>query len=158
MDSAQSDRQRMYTQFFMLANARNLDYLNSLERDSDIRAAVKKWMRGVNATEGELWRALLYVKDAYQFEDDDEIDEKDEETDEEMLDSLWMNVIACAGALSVTPEDLMTVTQSELVSLLVHANLHAHIPMKKSIAKQYIAYKQLLRKIEERGAKENGGK
>lgn len=65
MDSAQSDSQRMNTQFFMLAHARNLDYLNSLERDSDIRAAVKKWMRGVNATEGELWRALLYVKNAY---------------------------------------------------------------------------------------------
>lgn len=55
----------MNTQFFMLANARNLDYLNTLENDSDIRNAVKKWMKGVQATEGELWRALLYVKDAY---------------------------------------------------------------------------------------------
>ena len=73
-----------------------------------------------------------------------------------MLDQLWMNVIACAGALSVTPKDLMTVTQSELVALLVHANLHAKIPMKRSTAKHYIAYKQLLREIENRGKKENG--
>lgn len=63
-----------------------------------------------------------------------------------------MNVIACAGALSVAPKDLMTNTQSELVSLLIQANLHARIPMRQSMAKKYIAYKQLIRQIEERGA------
>jgi len=109
-DSAQSDRGQMNTQFFMLANARNLEYLNTLENDVDIRKAVKKWMKGVQATEGELWRALLYVKDAYSTFNDADEQRANTEEDDEILDRLWMNVIACAGALSVTPKDLMTVT------------------------------------------------
>jgi hypothetical protein len=97
------------------------------------------------------------VKDAYStFGNEEESNTSKDEDDDELLDKLWMNVIACAGALSVVPKDLMTVTQSELVALLVHANLHARMPMKKSVAKLYIAYKKLLREIEDRGKKENG--
>lgn len=67
------------------------------------------------------------------------------------MDTLWMNVIACAGALSVAPKDLMTVTHSELIALLIQANLHARFPMKQSVAKDYILYRQVMRKIEDRG-------
>lgn len=75
-DSAYSDSWRMTTQFFMLANARNVDYLNSLTTEKDIRKAVRQWASTIEATEGELWRALLYVKDAYSVSDDVEAEEK----------------------------------------------------------------------------------
>ena len=71
--------------------------------------------------------------------------------DETIMDMLWSNVITAAGALGVMPNDLKTHTQSELVGSLIEANIHAHIPMKQSIAKEYIAYRQIMRQIEDRG-------
>lgn len=57
-----STKWRVYTYFFMLANAKNLDYLDTLETPKAINKAVAKWLKGVSATEAELWRALWYVK------------------------------------------------------------------------------------------------
>ena len=74
---------------------------------------------------------------------------------EEAMDAMWYTVIAAAGAIGVAPDDLKTCTQSELVAALVEANLYARNPMKMSIAKDYIAYRQLLKEIEQRG-KDNG--
>ena len=63
---------------------------------------------------------------------------------------MWATVIAASGATGITPKDLKTLTQSEIVSILIQSNLHAKIPMKNSIAEDYIAYTQLIKKIEER--------
>lgn len=67
------------------------------------------------------------------------------------MNTLWMTVIASSGALGLSPDDLKTCTTSELVASLMQANLRARIPMKQSVAKDYIAYRQIMRKIEERG-------
>lgn len=152
-DSQFSSKMQMNTYFFMLANARDIEKLSKLTSPKDIQSAVKQWMKGVDATEGELWRALLYVKHA-----DAGIEESNEEVnEEEVMRRLWMTVIASAGALGIVPEQLKTTTQSELVALLIHANLMAGIPMKQSVAKDYIQYKQLLRSIEDRCNKEKEG-
>lgn len=157
-DAGQSDEQKMIVYFFMLAHAKDVKYLESLDNDAKILKEVKRWQKSVDATVGEMWRALLYVKRAYDFDCDEDTNEK--LSDEDFMEKLWMNVIACAGALSVTPDQLKCVTQSELVNLLIQANLHVRIPMKTSVAKDYIEYRQLMRKIEDRHNKkedkENG--
>ena len=146
---------RFVTYVFSLANARETDYLSRLTDVAEIRETVVKWASQISATEKELWRAVLYVRNAYRLDDEETI-EKDE-YDEDAMDALWMQVISCAGALGVVPKDLMTVTHSELVALLIQANIHARFPMKQSVAKDYILYKKVMRQIEDRGtkAKEN---
>lgn len=61
-DAAWTTQGQLHTHFFMLAHARDVDLLNTLERPSDINKAVKIWMKGVGATDDELLRAMLYVK------------------------------------------------------------------------------------------------
>lgn len=61
-DSAWTNDGRLETYFFMLANARNLDYLETLQRPKDIRNAVKQWKKRIDATHQELWRAMMWVK------------------------------------------------------------------------------------------------
>lgn len=105
-DSQFSSKQLMNTYFFMLANARNLEVLSQLTSPKDIQKAVKQWMKTVDATEGELWRALLYVKHA-------EVDlgeSKEEVREEDVMNRLWMTVIAAAGALGMVPDQLKTAT------------------------------------------------
>lgn len=151
-DAAWTNDGRLETYFFMLANARNLDYLETLQCPKDVRNAVKLWKEHVDATHQELWRAMMWVKygaDDVWKEMQDTI--HDEMNDEAAMDMLWSNVIVAAGALGVMPNDLKTHTQSELVAALIEANIHAHIPMKQSIAKEYMAYRQIMRQIEERG-------
>lgn len=110
-DAAWSTQGKMNTHFFMLANAKNLELLNSLTRPSEIRKAVKKWMKTVDATDGELWRALLWVKAGQNIEDiPDDVKIGDSVADDEIMDKLWMTVIAAAGALGVVPNDLKTCT------------------------------------------------
>lgn len=143
---------RITTYFFMLAHARSLDYLAALQSPKDIRNAVKEWKKRVGATERELWRAMMWAKygaNEVRAEYDEAI--KTTIDSEETMDALWYTVIAAAGALGVSPDDLKTCTHSELVASLVEANLYARNPMKMSIAKDYIAYRQLMKKIEERG-------
>ena len=45
----------------------------------------------------------------------------------------------------------MTRTQTELSYMLVQSYILAHIPIKQSVADNYIAYRMLIKKIEERG-------
>lgn len=134
----------------MLAHSRKLDVLTQLDNVKDIKKAVKEWKKKIDATEDELFRAMMYVKGDNIDELHDE--KKENLTDDEIMNKLWMTVISAAGALGVIPSDLKTVTQSELVSTLIQANIHARIPMKSSVAKEYIAYKQLLKQIEDRGS------
>ena len=160
-DAAFTSNGRLLTYFFMLANARNLDFLNTLQKPREIRAAVRKWKKQVDATQNELWRAMMWVKFGTE-ELEVEIQKKVEASidDEEAMDEMWFRVIMSAGALGVLPNDLKTHTMSELIGSLVQANLHARIPMKQSVAKDYMAYRQLMRQIEDRGTKkkevENG--
>ena len=160
-DAAFTSNGRLLTYFFMLANARNLDFLNTIQKPKDVRAAVKKWKKSIDATQDELWRAMMWVKFGTE-ELEVEIQKKVEASidDEEAMDEMWFRVIMSAGALGVLPNDLKTHTMSELIGSLVQANLHAKIPMKQSVAKDYMAYRQLMRQIEDRGTKkkevENG--
>ena len=160
-DAAFTSNGRLMTYFFTLAHARNLDFLNTLQKPKDVRAAVKKWKKSIDATQDELWRAMMWVK--FASEDlEVEIQKKVEASidNEEAMDEMWYRVIMSAGALGVLPNDLKTHTMSELIGSLVQANIHARIPMKQSVAKDYIAYRQLMRQIEDRGTKkkevENG--
>ena len=150
-DASLSNQWRMFTYLFMLANAKNLEILDGLQTPKQINKAVKKWMKTVDATEDELWRALFYVKFGYE---DPEI--KEEDVDENLCNQLWEIVCMTAGMMNVTPESLRTQTQSSLVKCLENSSLKAHLPMKRSVAEDYIKYRQLLRKIEDRGGKDNG--
>ena len=152
-DAAWSSDGRLMTYYFCLANARRLDLLSSLVVHSDIRKAVKEWKKKLQCTEDELWRGLCWVKYGDQSLEDN-IDKDKIQTsidDEQQMNAMWMTVIASSGALGLSPNDLKTFTQSELIGSLMQANLHARIPMKQSVAKDYIAYRQIMRKIEERG-------
>lgn len=152
-DAAWTTRGKLSTYYWMLAHACEPDAFEGLERAADIRKRVRAWRRRVFATEGELWRALLWVKSGETPVDAETAPAVVESSieDDEAHDKLWASIIAAAGALSMRPEDLRTATRDTLTSLLVAANLHAKIPVKTSVAKDYIAYKRLLREIEERG-------
>lgn len=151
-DAAWTTRGKLYTYYFCLAHATNPDVFEGLEEASKIRKAVRLWKCRVFATEGELWRALIWVRRG-ETASADETAKAPETTieEDEMMDALWANVFAAAGALSMRPKDLKTETRDSLTELLIQANLHSKIPMKASIAKDYIAYKAVLREIEERG-------
>jgi len=154
-NSTNSEDLRIMTYFFGLANALKLEYLFELKKPDDINKAVKEWMLTINATQAQLWRAMMWVKcgcEEAHIEEQKEIESTID--DEEQMNDLWRVVIQTAGALNKTPDDLKTMTQSTLVETLVEANAHARIPMKLSVAKDYIAYRQLLKKIEERKPKE----
>lgn len=152
-DAAYSDRGRLATYFFMLANAVDLDALFKLRLGDDIMKAVAEWTRKCTATDEELWRAMMWVKfgseDAADLLKDD--GPKCSLDDDELEDSLWMQIIAAAGACGTPIESLRTRTRSELIGTLVQANLRARIPMKQSVAKDYMAYRRILRQIEDRG-------
>lgn len=154
-DAAFTSKGRLMTYFFMLANARRIDYLNQFQRPKDIRREVKKWKSKLDSTEQELWRAMMWVKFGSN-EVEEEITNKinDSTENEQTMNDLWQNLITAAGSIGVTPDMLKTQTQSELVATLIQANIHARIPMKMSVAKDYIAYRLLLRNIEDRCMKE----
>lgn len=61
-DSAKSDAVRILTYVFGLVHARRLDVLSKLQTSDEIGDAVAEWAKGVNATENEIWRAMMYVK------------------------------------------------------------------------------------------------
>lgn len=154
-DAAFTSKGRLMTYFFMLANARRIDYLNQFQRPKDIRREVKKWKSKLDSTEQELWRAMMWVKFGSN-EVEEEITNKisDSTENEQTMNDLWQNLITAAGSIGVTPDMLKTQTQSELVATLIQANIHARIPMKMSVAKDYIAYRLILRNIEDRCMKE----
>ena len=147
---------RLYCYFFCLHHSRNLDVLDKLHDYKSIREAVRKWVKTLNCTDVELWRALLWVKfgsdDSYKIEQDDYINNTLK--DEKKMDLVWASVIAASGYTGLSINELKTLTQSELFSTIIQSNLHAKIPMKNSIAEDYISYTQLLKKIEDRHLKE----
>lgn len=93
-DAAWTAKGKLNTYYFMLAHARDVALLAPLQKPSDINKAVKVWIKSVSATEGELFRALLYVKHGYVYGDREENPHSD---DEESLDSIWSLLIMCSG-------------------------------------------------------------
>lgn len=160
-DSALTNEGRMLTYFFMMANSRHVEWLQNLTSPSEIRKAVKTWKKRVGATVDELWRACLYVKEGENSAAGKPAPATTLE-DEQQLDMLWSDLIVAAGALHMKPDDLKTCTRSVLVDMMIQASLFARVPMKKSIAQDYIAYRQVMKQIEDRAAenkkeqKENG--
>lgn len=160
-DASWTTRGKLDTYYWTLANATDPEAFDGLEDAAEIRRRVRQWKRKVFATEGELWRALLWVKSGETVNVEGEKVEGPQATkhetssieDDELIDNLWSSVIAAAGALSLRPQDLRTVTRDTLTELLIAANLHAKIPMKTSVAKDYIAYRQCLKEIESRGGR-----
>ena len=154
-DSFYSDTGRLNGYFFLHAFSRDVEGLNRLKDQKEIRKTVKRWMRQVEATESELWRALLWVKfgDEQYRDMEEEIRIQTSLDDEKTMETLWLNLIACSGSMGIDPKSLVTCTHSQLMGMLVQSNLRAGIPMKQSIAKDYIAYQQTLKKIESRGKK-----
>lgn len=151
-DAAWTTRGKIDVYYWMLANATNPAAFYQLEKASAIRRTVRRWKRGVFATDGELWRALIWVKSGENAEDESPRAAIDSTLEEDSaMDQLYSAVIAASGALSMRPEDLRTVTVDTLTSLLIAANLHAKIPVKTSVAKDYIAYKLCLKEIEKNG-------
>lgn len=152
-DAFIDDKWKLYCYFFMLYNARNKE-LSKLVEENEIKKAVKKWVKETTATDNELWRALMWVK--YGNEQAHEKENNLIRTsldDEEIRKSLWMTLIGCSGSIGIPTEELETRTRSELNYMLVQANLMARIPMKPSVARDYIAYRQILKQIEDRGSK-----
>ena len=153
-NAAITNEGRMMTYFFMMAHSRHVEWLQRLISPADIRKAVKQWKKGVCATAEELWRACLYVKEG----ENSAAGKPDKSTpldDEQQLDILWRDLIIAAGALHLNPDDLKTCTRSVLVDTMLQASLFAHIPMNKSIAEDYIAYRQVIRQIEDRATEES---
>ncbi len=153
-ESAQSDDTRLLTYFFMLAHSTKLDVLEKLEQPEEIQNAISEWAKKVNATEDELWRALMYVK--YGLEDKTSMRKEVEAkmNDEETMNSIWVQLVAAAGALHLAIEDFKMQTYSEMIATLVHARMFSQSPLKVSVAEDYIAYRQILKQIEDRGKKE----
>lgn len=151
-DAAFSTRGKMNTYYFCLAHATRPEVFDGLTDARKIRNAVRAWMRTVFATDGELWRAVLWVRQGVVGESSEQPTAVTSSVDDdEQMDRLYTAVIAAAGALSMRPQDLRTQTADTLTALLVAANLHNKIPMKSSIARDYIAYKSCLKEIESRG-------
>lgn len=156
-----TDKGKMNAYFFLHAMAKDVEGLNNLKNPKEIKKAVKGWLKKVDATESELWRALLWVKFANEDYEPIKTDKVEIETslkDEKTLEMLWTSVISSAGSLGIDPKQLMTLTQSQLTGMLFLSNLKAGIPMKQPVAKDYIAYQQTLREIEDREQQKEGEK
>jgi hypothetical protein len=110
-DAAFTSKGRLMTYFFMLANARRLDYLLSFKTPKEIRKEVRSWKSKINATDKELWRAMMWVKFGSN-EVEEEITNKinDSIENEQTMNDLWQNLITAAGSIGVTPDMLKTQT------------------------------------------------
>ena len=152
-DAAWTSKGQLRTHFFMLAHARDVDLLNSLQKPSAINRAVRAWLKGVAATDDEMLRAMMYVKHGVNWI----LPEKKVEPPdtEKRLDHLYTLLTVVAGQSGVKPEDLKTQTETQLMHLLTYCG-KAGLQLKPSIASLYIKYQMMVKQIEERG-KANGG-
>lgn len=138
---------RLYGYFFMLAHCRDMAYLDALKKSADVARAVRRWKRTIDATESELWRAMLYVKFGTDIPNPDG---PQDAPDGSAVDVMWRKLIMVSGAMHMSPEDLKTCTDSDLTGLLVQASLHSRLDVKKSVADLYIKYRKTLKAIEDR--------
>ena len=156
-----TDKGKLNAYFFLHAMSRDVEGLNNLKTPKEIKQAVKAWLKKVEATESEMWRALLWVKfsnEDFNPMETDYIEIENSLKDEARLELLWATVISSAGSLGIEPKQLLTLTQSQLTGILILSNMKAGIPMKQSVAKDYISYQQTLREIEDRQKQKEGDK
>ena len=153
-DAAWTSKGQLRTHFFMLAHARDVDLLNSLQKPSAINRAVRAWLKGVAATDEEMLRAMMFVKHGLNWI----LPEKKVEPPdaEKRLDHLYILLTVVAGQSGIKPEELKTQTETQLMQLLTYCG-KAGLQLKPSIASLYIKYQMVVKQIEERGGKANGG-
>ena len=60
-------------------------------------------MKTIDATEGELWRAMLYVKKYDQFIDDLKTNTTKDKYEEDELDRLWSKLIKVSSITGIKP-------------------------------------------------------
>ena len=140
---------KLRAHYFMLAHARRLDILTPLKRQEDVRRAVKAWLRGVGATDDELFRALMYVKHGFDNAVARDVDVPPADPDAE-LDALDRIIMETAGKSGVPPSEVRTLTRLESDALLRAACRAGEIPS-PSTAKLYMKYRETVRGIEARG-------
>lgn len=148
---------KLRTHYFMLAHARRLDILAPLQRQEDVRRAVKAWLRGVAATDDELFRALMYVKhgwdNAVANEGDEPAPQADPEAELDVLDAL---LTEAAGRSGIAPSEVRTLTKLQSDAVLRAACRAGEIPQ-PGTAKLYMKYRMVVREIEARGKKPKEG-
>jgi len=140
---------KLRAHYFMLAHARRLDILTPLKRQEDVRRAVKAWLRGVGATDDELFRALMYVKHGFDNAVARDVDAPTVDPDAE-LDALDGLLMEAAGKSGIPPSELRTLTKLESDALLRSACRAGEIPS-PSTSKLYMKYRETVRGIEARG-------
>lgn len=144
---------QLRTHYFAMAYARRPEVFRDLTEPKDIRRAVRTWLKGVGATDGELFRAMMYVKCGEVIAEDPDAKEPDEG---ETLKRLEVLMLAASGDAGISREDAAGYTQSELVRLIDTAHRRAGKEIKPSTSKLYMRYMAALREIEARGKDADG--
>ena len=150
-NASYSDEMKMMVYYWTLTYATEVDYLNKFKSHREIFKEVKNWSKKLTCTEEQLWKGLLWVK--FGGDNDNPNDQKVKEIldDEQTMNYIWSIVLKVSSSTGIKVEELMTRTQTELSYMLVQSYILAHIPIKQSVADNYIAYRMLIKKIEERG-------
>ena len=150
-NASYGDEMKMMVYYWTLTYATEVDYLNKFKSHREIFKEVKKWSKKLTCTEEQLWKGLLWVK--FGGDNDNPNDQKVKEIldDEQTMNYIWSIVLKVSSSTGIKVEELMTRTQTELSYMLVQSYILAHIPIKQSVADDYIAYRMLIKKIEERG-------
>lgn len=150
-NASYSDEMKMMVYYWTLTYATEVDYLNKFKSHREIFKEVKNWSKKLTCTEEQLWKGLLWVK--FGGDNDNPNDQKIKEIldDEQTMNYIWSIVLKVSSSTGIKVEELMTRTQTELSYMLVQSYILAHIPIKQSVADNYIAYRMLIKKIEERG-------
>ena len=144
---------KLRAHFFMLAHARRLDILVPLKRQADVRRAVKSWLRGVAATDDELFRALMYVKHGFDNAVARDVDVPPPDPEDE-LDALDRIIMETAGRSGVSPSEIRTLTKLESDALFRATCRAGELPS-PSTTKLYLKYRDVVRAIEARGKSES---
>ena len=150
-NSSYGDEMKMMVYYWTLTYATEVDYLNKFKSHREIFKEVKNWSKKLTCTEEQLWKGLLWVK--FGGDNENPNDQKINEIldDEQTMNYIWSIVLKVSSSTGIKVEELMTRTQTELSYMLVQSYILAHIPIKQSVADNYIAYRMLIKKIEERG-------
>ena len=152
-NSSYSAEMKMLVYYWTLAFANEVEYLNKFTSHREIWKEVKKWGKKLTCTEEQLWKGLLWVKFGGDHDNPNDKKVRDILEDDQTLNYIWSMVLKVSSSTGVKVEDLMSRTQTELSYMLVQSYIIAHIPIKQSVADDYIAYRMLMKKIEESSKK-----
>ena len=146
-DAAWTANGKLRTHYFSLAFARDPSVFASIKTPHDIRRAVKEWLKGVCATDDELFRAMLYVKHGVDFTPSTA---GSEVVPDEQLRQIETLLTTAAGQSGISIDKLRECTQTELFAL-IRASSKAGIPLKPSTSRAYMSYMRIIREIKARG-------